>query len=253
MKVRKWLIITVLGVLLIGILYHYRYPLYNWYRLYNYYDSSTAYKSERIKKYRIHGIDVSHHQGSINWSAVTHPDSTRQLYFVFMRATVGTQVDNRFTENWKGAANTDLKRGAYHYYWSNVNSATQAAAFIKEVTLDSGDLPPVLDIEDISNVQNKVSLRKGLKNWIKIIETHYGIKPIIYTGEAFYKDILQPDAYFENYSRLWIANYNRVSQPRVSWDFWQYSDRFPVNGIETPVDGNVYSGSREEFEALIVP
>ncbi|MGJ8683967.1 MAG: glycoside hydrolase family 25 protein [Nonlabens sp.] len=253
MRAKKWLASIILMTVIAGVLYVNRYPIYRWYIYQTRYESSLAYKSKRIQQYDIHGIDISHHQGKINWSAIKHPDSTKQIDFVFIRAAVGTDTDKRFKENWKGAANADIKKGAYHYYWSDVNSAKQAAVFTSQVTLKKGDLPPVLDIEDTSNVQNKASLRKGLKNWIKIIEAHYGVKPIIYSGEAFYRDVLKPDAFFKEYPRLWIANYNRVAEPRVSWHFWQYSDRFPVSGINTLVDGNVYGGNEEEFEELLVP
>jgi lysozyme len=95
-------------------------------------------------------------------------------------------------------------------------------------------------------------LRKGLKNWIDIIETHYGVKPIIYSGEAFYRDVLKADAYFNDYPRVWIANYNGVASPRIAWNFWQYTDRMPVDGIETLVDANVFKGSLVDFNKLLV-
>lgn len=253
MSGKRWLVIIILVTLITGLVYVNRYGLYRWYQYHNYYDSTDAYKSNRIQKYEIHGIDVSHHQGEIAWDELEHPDSTRQINFVFIRATVGTDIDTRFKENWNGAASSQIVKGAYHYYWSNVNSKIQADLFIKHVTLKKGDLPPVLDIEDLSSLQNVVSLRKGLKNWIKIVELHYGVQPIIYSGEAFYKDILKPDAYFKNYPHIWIANYNRVKEPRLSWDFWQYSDRFPVSGVETPVDGNVFKGNYEKFNRLLIP
>ncbi len=253
MKLKKWLASIILIIVIIGVLYVNRYPLYRWYQNQNRYEPTIAYKSDRIQKYEIHGIDISHHQGKIDWDEVKHPDSTKQIDFVFIRAAVGTDNDKRFKENWKGAGSSKIKKGAYHYYWSDVNSAKQAAVFTKNVTLKKGDLPPVLDIEDTSNVQDKASLRKGLKNWIKIIEAHYGVKPIIYSGESFYKDVLKPDSFFEDYPRVWIANYNRIDEPRVSWEFWQYSDRFPVSGIKTLVDGNVFQGSQKDFNELLIP
>ena len=36
-----------------------------------------------IKKYEVHGIDVSKHQGKINWDLVKHPDSGKKIDFVF--------------------------------------------------------------------------------------------------------------------------------------------------------------------------
>lgn len=249
----KWIATLLLLFVIAAVVFQNRRSIYRWYHYQNRYESSMAYKSDRIQQFDIHGIDISHHQGVIDWSSIKHPDSTKSINFIFMRAVVGVDNDKRFKENWKAAGENEFKRGAYHYYWSDVNSAKQAAVFTKNVTLKKGDLPPVLDIEDTSNVQNKASLRKGLKNWIKIIETHYGVKPIIYSGEAFYRDVLKPDNYFKDYPRIWIANYNRINAPRESWSFWQYSDRFPVSGIETLVDGNVFKGTQEDFNKLLVP
>ncbi|AGC75437.1 glycosyl hydrolase [Nonlabens dokdonensis DSW-6] len=214
---------------------------------------SNSYLHDRISKFEVQGIDISQHQGEIEWKDLSHPNPAKTIDFIFMRASVGIENDTKYQENWKKARNQNFKLGAYHYYWSNVNSAKQAAVFIKQVDLKKGDLPPVLDIEDISDVQNKKSLRKGLKNWIRIIEAHYNVKPIIYSGEAFYRDVLMPDIYFKNYPRIWIANYNKVKSPRISWSFWQFTDRMPVNGIQTLVDGNVYKDSQANFNKLFVP
>ena len=214
---------------------------------------SNSYLHSRITRFEIQGIDISQHQGAIEWKDLSHPNPAKSIDFIFMRASVGMEKDTKFQENWKKARKQNFTLGAYHYYWSNVNSAKQAAVFIKQVDLKKGDLPPVLDIEDISDVQNKKSLRKGLKNWIRIIEAHYNVKPIIYSGEAFYRDVLMPDAYFKNYPQVWIANYNKVSTPEIPWSFWQFTDRMPINGVKTLVDGNVYKGSKDSFKQLLIP
>lgn len=251
MKPKKWMFVIVLAlalILLVVIVMMERYSYHS-----NPRKPTNTYLHQRIKKFPIQGIDISHHQGIIDWQEVTHPDINQKLSFAFIRATVGMAKDHRFQENWKAALDHGFSRGAYHYYWSDVNSTKQANHFIQHVSLEKGDLPPVLDIEDISNVQNKKSLRKGLKNWIQIIEAHYGVKPIVYSGEAFYRDVLKTDAFFNEYPRVWIANYNGVAAPRILWNFWQYTDRMPVEGIETLVDANVFRGSLLEFNKLLVP
>jgi len=211
---------------------------------------SHAYKDKDIAKYEVHGIDVSHHQGNINWSKIKHPDSSKQIDFVFIRATVGTRRDSKFKKNWRQAKKHGFSVGAYHYYWPNKNSTIQANNFIKRVELEKGDFPPVLDIEKLSQIQNLTNLRKGLKNWISIVEKHYGTKPIIYTGDSFFRSYLKPDSYFRNYPRLWIANYNNVRSPKSNWDFWQYSDRVKISGINELVDVNVFKGDSLELNKL---
>ena len=211
---------------------------------------SSYYKSISISNYKIHGIDVSHHQGDINWSKVAHPDSTKNIDFVFIRATVGTRSDRKFDEYWRRAKKNRFSVGAYHYYWPNINSTIQANNFISGVTLEKGDLPPVLDIEKLPTIQSRDNLRKGLKNWIAIVEKHYGVKPIIYTGDNFYMENLWIDSYFRNYPRLWIANYNNVKSPYSNWHFWQYSDRIKISGINELVDMNVFAGDSLIFNSL---
>ena len=100
--------------------------------------------------YEIHGIDISHHQGTIQWDTLTeraliddHP-----IRFIVMKATEGaTIVDENFYKNFRKAKDHGFIRGAYHF-WSVKSGATaQARYFIRNVKLQSGDLPPVLDVE----------------------------------------------------------------------------------------------------------
>ena len=111
----------------------------------------------------------------------------------------------RFKENWKASKERQLIRGAYHYYRPNENSIEQANNFIKNVKLEKGDLPPVLDIEKLPKSQSIDSLKVGLRRWLKKVEKHYKVKPIIYSGESYYNDFLKKE--FSDYP-LWIANYN---------------------------------------------
>jgi len=212
-----------------------------------------SYKRAAISAFEIHGIDVSHYQERINWAALQHPDKSKIIYFSFIRATAGLKKDLQFNRNWGAAGSHKFIKGAYHYYHSDKNSAMQATNFISAVTLKKGDLPPVLDIEELPKKQSMDNWRTGLKNYLRLLEQHYGVQPMIYSGDAFFNDYLATDPYFENYDRLWIANYNNVEAPYADWDFWQYTDALPVKGIEKPVDGNVFKGSRETFEALRLP
>ncbi len=96
------------------------------------------------------GFDVSEYQSEIDWEQTYHIDESFELSFVFIRATAGRRkLDHRFKENWEGAHERQLICGAYHYYRPNENSIEQAENFIKNVRLKKGDLPPVLDIENL--------------------------------------------------------------------------------------------------------
>lgn len=197
------------------------------------------------------GIDVSEYQGKISWSYVDTIENQYPLHFVFIRATAGNDaVDRRFKRNWEGAKKNKMIRGAYHYYRPNENSLEQAELFIKTVRLQKGDLPPVLDIEKLPKNQSMTNLKKGLRRWLQAIESHYKVKPIIYTGEKYYDDFLKEE--FSDYL-FWIANYNFYREEiQDDWLFWQFTERAAVPGIEGNVDVNIYNGDLQQLQFITV-
>ncbi|MFD2909739.1 glycoside hydrolase family 25 protein [Flavobacterium ardleyense] len=192
------------------------------------------------------GFDVSEYQSTINWEETYSIDESFELSFVFVRATAGiNKLDRRFKENWKGAHERQLICGAYHYYRPNENSIAQAANFIKHVKLEKGDLPPVLDIEQLPKTQSIDSLKVGLRRWLQIVEAHYKVKPIIYSGESYYTDFLKKE--FKEYP-LWIANYNFWRNDlEPDWLFWQFTEKAQIRGIEGMVDVNIFNGSKNRL------
>lgn len=196
---------------------------------------------------RLVGFDVSEYQEKIDWKAIDKIDGEFPLSFVFIRATAGNdRVDSRFDENWKAAKNHDFVRGAYHYYRPNENSLEQAELFIKTVKLHKGDFPPVLDIEELPKNQSVDSLKTGLKRWLKKVERHYGVKPIIYSGESYYNDFLKEE--FKGYT-FWIANYNFfVENIKDEWLIWQFTEKAEIPGIKGLVDINVFNGNRKDLK-----
>ena len=199
---------------------------------------------ELLSKYsdKVVGIDVSQYQGTINWEQVKNIENSFPIRYVFIRATVGQdKVDNEFENNWRQSKNNGIVRGAYHYYRPNENSLAQANNFISTVKLEKGDLPPVLDIEQLPKNQTLDSLKVGLKRWLVKVEDHYKVKPIIYSGEKFYNAFLKEE--FSEYT-FWIANYNFfVEDLKDDWLFWQFTEKATVDGIDGNVDANIYNGT----------
>jgi lysozyme len=202
--------------------------------------------------FAIHGIDVSKYQQEVQWKAVKEMKvNDVQLGFAFIKATQGTdRTDPVYDLNWKQAKDASIARGAYHFYNPKQSGKSQAKHFIKTVSLEKGDLPPVLDIEVIQGVSTK-KLRKELKIWLKEVEDHYNIKPIIYSNAAFYEKYLGEE--FDAYP-LWVAHYKETVQPRIkrNWAFWQHSDEGRVDGIAAAVDFNVFNGDSTAFNALLL-
>lgn len=194
------------------------------------------------------GIDVSHYQGHINWDKVSR--GKRSIHYAIIRSTMGRDgKDLTFQYNWKEAKRHRIIRGAYHYYRPNENSFEQFNNFASTVVLRNGDLPPVLDVEEMS-IYGVDNLRRGVLNWLRLAEQHYGVKPIIYTGRSFYDHYLK--GYIDDYP-LWIAAYSgkhRVND--MNWVFHQFTEWVYVEGITTNVDGNDFNGTREDLERLVV-
>lgn len=192
------------------------------------------------------GFDVSEYQSAIDWEQTYHIDEAFELSFVFIRSTAGKdKIDSKFKENWKAAKERQLIRGAYHYYRPNENSIEQAENFIKNVKLEKGDLPPVLDIEKLPRKQSIDSLKVGLRRWLKKVEKHYKVKPIIYSGESYYTDFLREE--FSEYP-LWIANYNFWRNDlEDDWQFWQFTEKAQITGVQGMVDLNIFNGDKNKL------
>ena len=202
--------------------------------------------------YQVHGIDVSHYQGDINWKML---EQTRQgqfpIHFIFMKATEGGDYsDDRFTANFDSARAHGFIRGAYHFYNPKTDANKQADFFIQSVKLEPGDLPPVLDIEKKGKDMKK--LQSDLKLWLRKVENHYGVKPIIYASYKFKTRYLN-DSVFNTYP-YWIAHYY-VDSVRYEgdWKFWQHTDVGTLPGIEEKVDLNVFNGSSTDLQKLLLP
>ena len=204
------------------------------------------------ESYSIHGIDISKYQSIIAWEEVKAMKVRNiQLGFAFIKATEGIgNTDPQFKRNWKKTKENNIIRGAYHFFIGSKDGRMQAENFIDKVELEPGDMPPVLDAEQLNGVPT-VQMKKEMKKWLDIVENYYGVKPIIYTNVDFYNRNLGSE--FDRYP-LWVAHYYQTEQPRIKrgWVFWQHSDEGRVNGIVSKVDFNVFGGDSLEFKNILI-
>jgi lysozyme len=200
------------------------------------------------KGHTVRGIDVSRYQTHVNWPEVRRD----RIAFAFIKATEGFYLqDKLFDYHWQESCDIGLLRGAYHFYRPSQPALLQALNFIRVVSLETGDLPPVLDIEEIGT-QSADELRAGISTWLKVVEKKYAAKPIIYTNYNFYERYLA--GHFDEYP-LWIAHYQvprlRIApSPNRKLKFWQHTDRGRVTGIKGRVDCNVFYGSTHDLKQL---
>ena len=206
--------------------------------------------------FKVHGIDVSKWQSRVDWQRVKamKVDDVK-FSFVFIKATEGSwKSDTQFGANWQNAKKQGLVRGAYHFFLPNISPKAQALNFIRAVQLRTGDLPPVVDIEEEYGM-TATQIRKNTKIFMDALEVHYGVKPILYTNRDFYKLNFADEDEFKPYI-LWIAHYHvpELTMPDDSkWHFWQHSDQGHVNGINEKVDFNVFNGDSVALRRLCIP
>ncbi|WP_445431579.1 glycoside hydrolase family 25 protein [Chryseobacterium indoltheticum] len=252
---RRKIVLVILIIALIGTGLYLKQSITYYYALYfNKFTHKKLKNSEnetlRIQKIisdnldKTYGFDISHYQNKedIKWDSLSIGNKTIPLEFVVMRATMGNRnADKNFDEFWSSAKEHNLIRGAYHFYRADEDPVIQANNFLDNVKLESGDLPPVLDIEKIPKTKSNEKLIEDLKVWCKIVEETYGVKPIIYTYYHYYKDFLRGE--FDDYP-IWLANYNDVPapSPEDQWDFWQFTENGIVYGINSKIDLNIYNG-----------
>lgn len=203
--------------------------------------------------YEIRGIDISHHQGIIDWDRLRNAMiNGSPVRFVIIKATEGDKfVDENFESNFTMARENGFIRGAYHYLSLNSDARKQAYFFLSKVNLEEGDLPPVLDVERKPKDMSIEDFQREVLTWLHIVENRYQVKPIIYTYYRF-KDQYLSDERFDGYP-YWIAHYYvDKMEYKGQWKFWQHTDAARLPGIRGYVDLDIYNGSFYDLRQLLI-
>jgi lysozyme len=176
----------------------------------------------------IEGIDVSNHQGHINWKAVADAGKV----FAFMKATEGLNfVDPFLGLNWSQSKEHGLFRGAYHYARPEQGSgADQALFFLNELALEPGDLL-ALDLEDGPPGSG---LGAFALDFLKTCHEETGCRPVLYTGTPFIQEHAVNQPALSEYG-LWLAAWRDTMPPAPTpWNviaFWQFSATMTCPGV----------------------
>lgn len=196
---------------------------------------------EAAAQTQLDGIDISQFQGEIDWQAVKASGGV----FAFARALEGeTLPDSRFAANWEGMKAAGIVRGAYHFYVAGDRPEDQASMFSGLVTLEPGDLVPMVDIEYGSiGASAPPDLVSNFRQYLELIEQRFGVTPIIYTNPEFWAEYM--DDSFGAYP-LWVADYD-VDSRRLplgwnDWVLWQHSGSGSVPGVDGTVDLDIFAG-----------
>ncbi len=185
--------------------------------------------SVRNEEYAYNGIDISHHQGNVNWDKVV---ANKNIKFVYIKATEGaTFQDNKRAEYAKDAHSKKLLVGFYHFYRSTSTGEDQFDNFVNATKGLPCDLILVLDIEIEPKASERAQFEEGIRTFIKKCKKHYGVYPIIYTMPNFDKKYLP----FCAKRKKWYCgriNENAIMKKCL---IWQIAIK-PVSGISGNVD-----------------
>lgn len=210
-----------------------------------------ALQDPSVARYPIRGLDVSHHQGRIDWPTVALDP---QIRFVWIKATEGGDfTDPRFAENWQGARDAGLAVGAYHYFTLCRPGRDQAAQFLATVPVVPDALPPALDLEHEGNCSGRpatTALRVEIDTFLDTVEAAVGKRPVVYTTREFHEQHLIGALHDHP---LWIRDVLRAPGPIDGrpWTVWQHLSRGRVDGIDGFVDRNVFAGDEAAFSAFV--
>ena len=210
------------------------------------YGDWMSYQGDSAYTYRL-GVDVSYHQGDIDWQSVADAG----ISFAFLRigfrgyGEEGTlNIDEKFEENYAGATAAGIDVGVYFFAQAvneeeAIEEAKTVIAWLNERDLD---LPVVYDPETIYGEQSRTSDVSGQQftaNTIAFCDTilSAGYEVAIYANmlwEAYELDMGQLKDY-----TFWYADYEAAPQTPYEFTYWQYTETATVDGISTEVDLNI--------------
>lgn len=198
------------------------------------------------KKAQIKGIDVSHHNGVIDWSKVKQSGVTFAMIRLGYGTTKGGTIDRQLDYNYNQAKKNGIKIGFYLYsYADNVAEAKKEAIFTEKLLkkYNDFDYPVAFDFENTyrNKAKYKSSNTKIITTYCDYLEER-GYDTCIYSYLSFFKNSVD----YNKVSKygLWLARwtfnpskYEDYGLPNV--EMWQYSDNGRVNGIGGAVDLNI--------------
>ena len=189
------------------------------------------------------GIDVSRHNGTIDWAKVK---ASGKVDFAIIRSGYGwtdgdvaEQRDKRFWENVKGCESNGIPYGIYHYSYcvKPENAKKEAEYFLRIIKGAKPTYPVWFDIEDPS--QTKLSKETTTRIAADFCETVE--KAGYYVGIYSYKNFLENNLDMNKLSKyaVWLAQIANAPTYGGSYGMWQYSWKGSVPGITGEVDLNV--------------
>lgn len=204
--------------------------------------------------YTVRGIDVSHHNGDIDFARVGESDA--DVGFVYIKATEGADyVDPDYVRNFSKVRRCGIPAGAYHFFRYDTDGELQALNFLHALRGRNFTLPPAIDVEDWGNPDGNASAKivERLRIMTDILRAE-GYSPMIYTNVGGYHRLIRGNF---DYMPLWISSFSYppldIDPDNTRWAIWQFSHRGDVPGINNPTDLNVINPSHPLWDTLALP
>lgn len=197
------------------------------------------------------GVDVSHWNGPIDWTAVA-ADGVR---FAVMKATEGRNYDDpTFAGHLARASANGIIAGGYHFARPDLtqgDARAEADHYLAVTALQPGEIVPILDIEQSGGLSVS-QLQNWVRHWLERVTARTGVHPMIYSGPYFWRTYMGDTTWFADngYDIYWIPHWG-VASPATpaddwggkSWTIWQWTNCWTVRGITGCVDGDVFKGT----------
>ena len=188
------------------------------------------------------GIDVSEHQGRIDWDAVKASGIDFAILRVgFGAPSFGGRIDYQFNRNISECERLGIPYGVYVYSYAfdNQQAADEASMVIDCLSGHNPRLPVYYDLEDKTIIADgrQSGIASRAQTFCNKISSA-GYKPGIYANLNWFNNILTDPVFKSGSWDHWIAQYNSQCHYTGSYSFWQYTSRGKVSGISGNVDMN---------------
>ena len=150
------------------------------------------------------GADVSTYQGNIDWTV-----AKTKIKFAMIKASEGTSLtDTQFASNWANSNISGVKRGAYHYFRSDMDGAAQAQFFANTIGGKdyNGELPPCVDVEANDGSLSKTQYATQLSAFLTACNADTGRNCGVYSAPGPWSAYVGPITGVENHP-LWVATW----------------------------------------------
>lgn len=208
-------------------------------------DGTVSYIPNGEAKY-LKGIDVSQHQGNINWEKVKEAGVDYAIIRVGIRGYGSGKLvlDEQFENNIKGAITNDIQVGVYFFSQAtSEEEIREEVDFVLEAIAPYKiEYPVAIDIEKVEDSKARGNLisKEDRTNYTDIFCKEIkdaGYTPMIY-GNLFSLFNMLDITKLQDY-KTWFAFYDSYLYYPYQVDTWQYTESLSIPGISTKVDGNI--------------